>query len=525
MLNNLLRGVIKTKASILLFFLFPIFLYSFFSTNFSLNFFEPHFLWKGYNYYFLAVINGQLDIPSHAIGREASYIGDKVYMYYGALPLLMRGLLYPFVNLEQTSIAAFSVFTFSIVGQSFLQYSLLLKFKQSITNQTSTAVLVGFIVLSILLWFGSATFIILQNSTLYHEPYAASLCLTNIFLGLLVKDHFFLGNNRKVNLVPYAIVSALCLHARMPTALALYCVMVFLLLVQIFKYSKNSATPRFQLSAFIIHGFKSYYLTLFILFIGGVSILLLNYAKFNDPLAFMGPNYGYFFLEGYTERRCNLVPQSDYASILRIIPNLVIYLTGSLDFHWSLSWHLNTGFGRKEMPVIPFGILWMLPLLSFVFLLLLGVKRFSSITFKYVLMLLALLSIGTLFQLSYPTIAHRYSAELWLPLAFSMIFLWSYFLHKQPTMQVKYYRLMIYSALCAAFIGVSYQFYLSFTSKYYLEDGPIYKHEQHHYPQSDIDFLSNLTAEKIKAFKIEYHSNKQQACEKLAKKEGIPVKK
>lgn len=531
--HSILKNMITTKFSMVFFFIFPVFLYAFLATNFTFNFFEPYFLWKGYNFYFLALTQGQLDVPAHSIGREASYIGDKVYMYYGALPLIIRALLYPFVNLEQTSVAAFSVFVFSVIGQVALQYALLVKFKAQILKnslvETPTYLLVGFILFSAVLWFGSATFVILQNATLYHEPYAASLCLVNLFLALLVKDNFLLKKQVNVNLTLYALLAALCIHARMPTALALYCVMVFLLIVQTNRlYQQSELTAgRFQFFKFMALGIKNYYIPLLVLFFGGVSILLLNYARFDDALAFMGRNYGYFFFEGYTDRRCNIVPKSDFAGLLRIIPNFVIYLTAHVDLHWSLTWHLNTGFGRKEMPLIPLAVLWLLPLTLFASILFLIAKRFASTTFKYIGCLLLLLSIGAFFQLSYPTIAHRYGAELWLPLAFSMVFLWCYFSRKilaatqQNTINNHKTSILFYGLFAAAFVGLGYQFYLSTQEQYYLEDGPIYKHENYHYSQEDIDYLSSLTKEKIKQFKVEYKANKKKACDELAEKNGL----
>jgi hypothetical protein len=530
-LNNILRNSVTAKASLILFFIIPIFVYVLFATNFTFDFFQPYFLWKGYNYYFLAIINGQLDVPAHAIGREASYIGNKVYMYYGALPLISRVLLYPFVNLEQTSIAAFSVFMFSIVGQSYLQYSLLQKFRQYLTLQTPCYVIVGFIFLSLALWFGSATFVIIQNSTIYHEPYAASLCLVNIFLGVLIKHDFLLKNSRHISLMPYAVLAALCIHARMPTALALYCVVVFLIIVQTYKHFKSmSDKAGFNLIAFFSYGFKTYYSPLFVMFIGGVSILILNYLKFDNALAFMGKNYGYFLLEGYSERRCNIVPQSEFASILRVIPNTVIYLTSSTDLHWSLTWHLKTGFGRKEMPIIPLLVLWLMPLLSFAGIIYFIVKNHKKPSFKYIGALLFLLSIGALFQLSYPTIAHRYIAELWLPLAFSMVFLWCYFSRKllvdidngNKKLSFKKIKLVYFIFIVSSSIGIGYQLYLSVTNKYYLQDGPVYKHENYHYSAKDIEYLSQLTGEKIRAFKENYKAEKTAACEKLAEKINLP---
>lgn len=508
--------------NVLTFFVFPVFIYALTATNFSFNFFEPYFLWKGYNYYFLALINGQLDVPAHAIGLEASYIDDKVYMYYGALPLIARALLYPFVNLEQTSIAAFSVFIFAVIGKVYLQYQLLLKYQQASQNATIYFSF-GFLLLSAVIWFGSATFVIVQNATLYHEPYAASLCLINLFFGLLVKDNFLLDKAQRYNLLPYALLAALCIHARMPSALALYCVVFFLILRQGFAgYNQNYLSSTAYIRK-LVPVLLRQYKPLLVLMVGGLSILWLNYAKFGEPLAFMGRNYGYFFFEVASERLCGFVPRHEFSPLLRIIPNTVIYLTGSSDLHWSLSWHLGTGFGRKEAPLIATGLLWLLPLACFIGLIGYLFKNRSCAKAKYLAVILGLSSVGAIVQLTYPTIAHRYIADLWFPIGLALTYFAYRFVCRGsegallgPSKPYWFYGIVLFGVL-----GMAYQAYLSVTERYYLQDGPIYKHYNHHYFPEQIAVLEGLNAEKIKAFKASARAQRKQACKDLAETTGI----
>jgi hypothetical protein len=96
----------------------------------------------------------------------------------------------------------------------------------------------------------------------------------------------------------------------------------------------------------VIQSLRSFWPAISILALFGMSILWLNYAKYGNALSFMGGNYGYFFLEGFSDRKCNVIPKSEFADIIRIIPNTIVYLTGSADLHWSFTWHLATGFGR-----------------------------------------------------------------------------------------------------------------------------------------------------------------------------------
>jgi hypothetical protein len=493
-----------------------------FSTQWTFDLLQPQFLWKAYNHYFLSMLNGHLDVPVEAIGREGAYLNSKAYMYYGLLPTFVRALLFPFVDLTQTSVSYFSVLLFTLIGHAALQVSFIAVYLKRTTldrDVFSFGVLVG---LSCLLWFGSASFMISQNATLYHEPYAASLCLANIFLALLLKDGFFLKENKNVSLIPYAFLAGLCIHARMPTALTLYLVTGILILIQTVRVRKQA-----QLSvgvfSIVIQSLRSFWPAIAILALFGISILWLNYAKYGDALAFMGKNYGYFLLEGFSDRRCNVIPKSEFAELFRIIPNIVVYLTGSADLHWSFTWHLATGFGRLEIPLVPLALLWPLPILCLLYTLYILITGIKNNTNKLLLLALLLFSTGAFFQLKYPTITHRYSAELWLPLLVCVVFLWFKFINSLSVARPRgaMFKLKYLAAVVLLFIGVGYQLYLAMTNQYYLQDGPILKHDNFHYSAEDNQYLATLTPEKIQQFKVNYNLQKEQKCAELAEERGL----
>lgn len=487
------------------------------ATNGSFNLFSPSFLWKAYNYYFLGMLDGRLDVPVDAIGREGGYFNSKAYMYYGMLSVIPRAFLYPFVDLTQTSVSYFSILFFTLVGHVSLQISLISTFFDRVSKDKSLfsyGLLVG---ISCLLWFGSASFMISQNATIYHEPYAAALCLVNIYLALLLKDGFFLDKSRRVSLIPYALLAGLCIHARMPTALTLYLVTGMLILIQTVRIRRSAGLTVNPFNV-VIQSLQTFWPAISVLAFLGLTILWLNFAKYGNPLAFMGGNYGYFFLEGYSERRCNLVPTSDFSGLLRIVANTYIYLTGDEQGHWSLTWHLATGFGRKELPLVPLAILWPLPIACFIYVLFNLIKGFQKTTNKLLLILLLAFSVGAIFQLKYPTITHRYTAELWVPLFVCLVFLW----HKcinTPQYLIKGRTLIVNVVYgCAGvllIIGISYQVYLATANNYYLNDGPVEKHTNYHYSVEDNAFLGSLTPEKIRQLKIEFKDRKIEECTKL----------
>ncbi|WP_414828115.1 hypothetical protein [Alteromonas sp. H39] len=481
------------------------------STNWTFNLFAPQFLWKAYNYYFLSIIDGHLDIPVEAIGREGGYFDGKAYMYYGLLPALARVVLYPFVDLTQTPTSLFCIMLFTLIGLSVLQRELnraLLPADAPLFSQTG---MVWGLVTTVS-WVGSATFMISQGGTIYHEPYAASLCLFNIFMAMLIKDGFFQTNTHRSSPLIYAVLAALAIHTRMPMALALYFATGLIMLVMTYR-SLSSAKPAFYVLPF--QAIKHYYGSLIILLVGGLSIFLLNYAKYGDPMSFMGGNYGYSFLEGFSDRKCRLVPSSEYKRFLRIIANSYIYLTGDWERHWSLTWHLKTGYGRWELPLTPLGVLWALPVLSFAAAVVVLLKKVTSRTHAVTLLGLFFVSLGALYQLSYPTITHRYTAELWAP--FFCALLWLAYVYRNHKLS----KGVTGVAIVAGLIGIGYQLHLATSDKYYLENGPIYKHDNYHYSDEDHAFLSQLTEEAIAEHKAQEKLLKKEACKKLAEEIGI----
>ncbi|AGH46300.1 hypothetical protein [Paraglaciecola psychrophila] len=491
------------------------------ATQWTFDLFQPQFLWKAYNHYFLSMLEGSLDVPVEAIGKEGGYFNSKAYMYYGLLPTFVRALLFPFIDLSQTPVSYFSVLFFTLVGQVALQVSFIkvyLKISKSNRHALNLGLLVG---VSCLLWFGSASFMISQNATLYHEPYAASLCLVNIYLALLLNDGFFQKENRNISLIPYALLAGLCIHARMPTALTLYLVTGILILVQTVRVRKQT-----QLSvgpfSILIQSLRSFWPAISILGLFGMSILWLNYAKYGDALSFMGGNYGYFFLEGFSERACKLIPQSDFANILRLVPNIIVYLTGSADLHWSLSWHLATGFGRLETPLVPLAILWGLPIFCFLYVLVTLARDFKSNTNKILLVALMLFSVGAFFQLKYATITHRYTAELWVPLFVCVLYLWFRLINSTKDLSENRVLLKLKYALgmCLLVTGISCQLYLALTHDYYINDGPGVHIWDYHYSDEDNAYLRSLTPEKVAEFRLEHKAQKNQKCAELAEKLG-----
>jgi hypothetical protein len=484
------------------------------ATRGSFDLFQPGILWKAYNHYFLSLLDGRLDVPIFAIGREGNIIDGKAYMYFGLLPVLPRIFLNPFIDLTQVPVAYFSILFFTILGNLVLQYSLV---KHYVANHChGNAVLL--LLLSLIIWFGSATFIISQKASFFHEPYAASLCLISIFIALMLRQNFFLGEYRKVSLVPFALLAGLCVHARMPSALALYLVTGLLILLQTSRALVHSGGSNGALNV-LFKSIVMFWKEIVVLGLFGASVLWLNYAKYGDILKFMGINYGVNFFEVFSERTCNVLPRADFYQFYRIFVNGYVYLTGDWQNHWSLVRLLSTGYGRIDGPFIPLALVWTLPIASLVVVFWTQIRVIKKPVSQIVMLFLLAFSAGAIFQLMYPTIAHRYVVTLWLPLFACLFFCWNAYITQTMNFdlkQLKNNKLLI-GVVVVGISSISYQLYYATTNGYYLEDRKKVGHtysSNYHFSDEDHAYLATLTSEKIKAFNAELSKNKAEACEK-----------
>ena len=498
-----------TLKEFTLFFLLPSLLYVGFVTDFTFNLFQPAWLWLAYNEYFLSLIHGHLDVPVAAIGREGQYIGGKAYMYYGLLPTLSRIFVAPFVDLQHTPVSSFSILLFSLLGNIALQASVLSFWKS--TEKRSCLILAC---VSLLIWFGSGTFMALQNTSVYHEPYAASLCLVNLFLALLIRDGFFLQGAKAS--WPYAILAGLCIHARMPTALALY--LATLWLIGLSVWQQRLDTGKISFGAMVANLIRGHWLAFAVLFVFGVSILLLNVLRFGDLFAFMGhaDNYGYYLSgENYTARTCEVFDRAPFYKVIRIIPNAIVYTVGGWTLHDQLTQLLHAGYGRKEMPSIPTLLLWLAPTavwFSFIFYAIFGKLQQRGFLIGWV----ACLSVGAIFQLTYPTIAYRYIAELWPMYVTTLIVM--YFAVGKGQLNLPNYSSGILLVLVV--LTLAYNLKVAFTADYNFRSTVGYFSQQAYEPEY-IQQLERLDDEKIKQIIAERKAGKKQACQALKEELGL----
>jgi hypothetical protein len=327
-------------------------------------------------------------------------------------------------------------------------------------------------------------------------------------MALLVKHDFFTGAYRKVSLLPFAILAGLCIHARMPSALALYLVTGLLILVQTYRF-QASLSEKIKVHRLIGLSIIQYWKTILVLGLFGGSVLWLNYAKYGDVFSFMGRNYGFMFFEGFSERICNVLPRAEFFKLYRVFVNGYVYLSGDWQNHWSLMRLLSTGYGRVEMPAVPLALLWALPIATMTFLVCVLIKGIKQVQSRILLLGLLGFSAGAIFQLMYPTITHRYVVTFWPPLLASVLYCW--FRYAPAIGHVT--KNIVIALGC---MGISFQLYLAMFDDYYINDGPVTAQElpAYQYSEADNAYLESLTPEKVKEFKIERRRLKQSECAK-----------
>lgn len=421
------------KTIFFLFFALPAFIYAALITDFTFNFFEHDFLWKAYNALTISMLDGRLNVSYEDVGPESLTYNGNVYMYYGIFPTIIRFILAPFIDLNSVPVAKLSVWVMTTIGAASIQYALLFYTRHKNENDWTNASLISLIFFSFLTWFGGAHFIIIQSANLYHEPYAAMLMVSSIYLALVWRDVFKDFENRSYKLAVYATLAALSIHTRQTIAVSLYLTTFLLITISSLDLLKNNNEKGDNNFGEIIKIFaQNAFVPLVILILGGVSLLLLNYVRFDDFLSMSKGDYGFARMgEVYTPQRCTpLVTGAGRFEFARVIPNLVYYYIGGWNLHKNWIQELGLGFVRKEVPYFQLILLWMagtIVLFGGVLLFIKEIKHNNKLyNYSHILFFLSLV-VSAIILLTYKTIALRYATDMWLPYGFTLLFTYNYF--------------------------------------------------------------------------------------------------
>ncbi len=376
-------------------------------TQGSFNLFGPAYGWQAYNHLALALVDGRLDIPAEAIGAEGLYVDGKVHLYYGLVPALLRLPLMPFLDLRQVPVSNLIVWGMLVAGQVALQLAVLRIWRATGRDAPIDKVLV--VVVSIILWFGSGSFLLVQNANLYHHPYAAAAMLAAIFVAMLASDLLVAGRapaGRR--LILYALVAGLAVHGRQTYAVGLYVATLGLLLPSL---GALRADPRGATLAAV----RSAIVPLAVLFVAGAAYLGLGYARFGRLTSgWSVREWGFGRIQPWSDRLQTFVDQQ--FSLVRILPNIRYDLIGGA--RWRNETIKALGGGTVEIHsyssvhYILFAPLALLLAGLGAWLLWRLWRRGDPTAGPLGLAALGLL-VTALLQLSYGTMDYRYTAELW----------------------------------------------------------------------------------------------------------------
>lgn len=438
----------SNRTIVFIFFVIPSLLYAGLVTRFTFDFFAPDLLWTAYNSLAQSILEGRLDVPYEAIGQESLYYNGKVYFYYGYLPTIIRFLMVPFIDLNVTPVGRISVWLMTTIGVASLQYTLLFHSKPRNESVWTSTDKLKLVILSMVVWFGGAHFVIIQKATIYHEVYAAMLMLASIFISVVWRDIFWDFENRKYRLMTYALLAALSVHTRQTVALSLYLAVIVLIIaaaIDSFNTKSTSEVLRSPLTL-IIRFLKVGTPALIILGAGGGLLLFLNYLRFDDFLAMTRGEYGFYRANLiYTERDCSkYITGAGRFELARILPNLFYYLVGGPYTHDQWINGLGLGFVRKEPPQVSLLFLWSsLIVMTLISLWVLVVTLIRKLTYKEVLVtvILCFFMLSAFILLSYTTITYRYTADFFLPLGFCLLYFGSLWMNDRTKSNFRIFRL------------------------------------------------------------------------------------
>lgn len=377
--------------------------------------YNNHFGTFIYNYYFLSIIEGRLDIPLQIATLEGHYnSAGEAFVYHGIGPLLTRAIAYPFVDLTKTSLAPATIWSFSVAGTAAYHLLFLRVLSRlgpkSAQHRTRYTALLG-----VMVWFASPGIYLVLNDSVYHEPITMSYFAVAGFL-LLCSGPALSENPWQPILVPLAVFAGVAVFTRPHVAIGLY-VAVLLLLMMVMRENGRRALPHVLT-------------TLFVLLLFGGSQFILNELRFGNIFRMHGSmnrdsiEYGiiYFGYEDVNSPRNLAFAEHGKFNIARIFPNSLIYLLDArftalteLTDNYNL-WLQNgfmrltqgLGFIRQEPPYIGIVFLW-LPWF-FIFIAAVGLKCISIQRWWIVIFATV---IAALFTLAYGTITFRYRTDIW----------------------------------------------------------------------------------------------------------------
>ncbi len=361
-----------------------------------------------YNYYYLSILEGRLDVPIQIIGLEGHYTSDgRAFVYHGLSPLLIRAVFSPFVDLTAFDLRYITIW-FGAVAGTIGFYLTLLGMLRTVWPENRVASRASHALIWILLWYLAPGLLLVSNASFFHEPIAMAFAC----LGLFVFYAWRLVEGEKpsfVLLLLMAILAGLAVHSRPHVAVGMYAVML-LALGWSLKTGRQKSIPSVLACLTVLGAF-------------GLLYMQMNALRFGSALTVDGSIddgevlYGFVFWgeEKPTSIRFIAVQEYGRFHLARVPYTSMVYLLSN-----GPGWgqdianavRLETGAIRLEAPLLGFISFWA----PWYLLMLIGVFLVPAMRKMHLLLLVATLP-AFVFVLCYPTVTARYRVELW-PIVF-----------------------------------------------------------------------------------------------------------
>ena len=389
-------------------------------TNGSFDMGARETLDRAYDAYAQTLLAGRLDVSRDVIGNEGFYVDDKVYLYYGILPALLR---LPFLLVGMASPGP-RLFVWIEAAAAATLFHLTLARILAATcppigkpGNGAFALMAG-----IAAWIASPCLLLVSNASIYHEPIGVALvCTGGIFLLLSGPIASALGGQvsqlSTARLTAIATLAGLSLHARPTLAVGLFLLTGLLCLWTL-------ADPRAEehgLLGRLLHAVRKSFLPGTMLAIAIAAFMFINWLRFGDPMS-AGPlrYYGYYlFLEGNSPRMQTFFEQGRFQA-LRLIPNALVHAFGAYQVHEPLTKLLRIGVLRLESPLHGMLLIWAPVVIMSVFGTghLIGLLRRRRICGLWLAGIGITLAVSLVIMLCYSTVTLRYKFEMWPALFF-----------------------------------------------------------------------------------------------------------
>jgi len=267
-------------------------------SNGTMRVFAPELLDKVYDSMLLHLMHGEFDVDPKAIDFEATLINGKTYTYFGIVPALLRLLALPFIDLSQAHLARLSCLAGMVVFVA-IQLRTLLLVHDSLPIASRRPVFLAVMAAATVL--SGPQLYLLGSAWVFHEPIIWSGAIAAIFNFFILRAALGPGL-RASDLIWLAILAGVAFNTRGSAGIGLYVATFLLVLWAAWRWhrpARLSAAPAGSMATAIgaVARDPVIIVTLGILTVLAVTVGVVNFERWGNPLTFGGDANNYVLLK------------------------------------------------------------------------------------------------------------------------------------------------------------------------------------------------------------------------------------